>query len=197
MTLLEDWKPQPSVSKCPPVATTGRSRREQLPQMTGWEHLATSHTPHSLLSAQASQLLPFLTRPELWSFFLKKYSKQLRLFLRKWSVKDGGKWSMHSEGKHSAYFFMGEKNIPLRPLHWIIPEDPSEPLDKQSLLGPCAAPCAARSSVCRVQSGIASKPLRANSRLYRRTSVWLHPLPWHCCDVLMKSLVVDDAGTCG
>lgn len=135
--------------------------------MTGWEHLSTSHTPCSLPSVQASQRLPFLTRPELWGFLLKEILAAAQVVFTQVVSEGWGKRSMHLEGKHSAYFFAREKNILLRPLHWIIPEDPSYQLvETAPPRAVCSTVYAAR-SVCRVQSEIASKPLPADSRGHR------------------------------
>lgn len=150
MALLEDRKPQPSESKRPPVATTGRSWCEQLPQITGWQHLATSHTPRSLslcpVLRPANSQAAISHTARAVAFFLKEILTAAQVVFTEVASEGWGERSMHSEGKHSAYFFVGEKNIPLRPMHWIIPEDLSYQLVETA---PPRAVCSTvRSPIC-------------------------------------------------
>lgn len=57
------------------------------------------------------------------AFFLKEILTAAQVVFTEVVSEGWGKWSMHLEGKHSAYFSAGEKNIPLRAMHWVIPED--------------------------------------------------------------------------
>lgn len=130
----------------------------------------------------------FSHRQSCGVFFLKEILAAAQVVFTQVVSEGWGKWSMHLKGKHSAYFFAGEKNIPLRPFHWIIPEDPSYQLvETAPPRAVCSTVYAAR-SVCRVQSEIATKPLPANSCGHPCGST-------HCRGSLTETLVVDDDAT--
>lgn len=82
------------------------------------------------------------------------------------------------EGKPSAYFIVGEKNIPLGPLHWIIPEDPSYQLVGIADPGVvCGIVYVHLCAVCNV--GLHRKEHNPiTSFLSMWMSVWPHALPW-------------------
>lgn len=137
--------------------------------------MASSHTLHSVPRAQASQQLPFLILPPL---FLKEILPAAQVSLsQKWSVKDGVSGPCIG-GETLAYFIAGEKNIPLGPLHWIIPEDPSYQL--VGIANPrlvCGVVYAHLWAVCKVRLHKKERnPI--TSLLYMWMSVWPRALTW-------------------
>ena len=156
-------------------APCGGARQEQLPQMPGGEQLASSHTLHSVPRAQGSQQLLFLIPPPL---FLKEILPAAQVLLsQKWSVKDGVSGPCIG-GETSAYFIVGEKNIPLGPLHWIIPEDlPCQLVEIADPRVVCGIVYVHLCAVCK--EGLHREERNPiTSLLYMWMSVWPHDLPW-------------------